>query len=213
MLGKQEPIETLIEVIRCSCSVWDKVKQMLQNVTINASDCRELYKNMLSESTCPHAVEGQVVEICPPQDRPDNSFGLHFQVGGKVAALLNQHWRPEDIGILFSKKEDAYTFSSQYNRLIESSNDRLVDSSRGIRLKLCTEDVPNSIVCDSVRRFSGMEKPCVILVKPTVNEVFFSANAFQALGMSRAMIKLIVITEKAGRRRTRSGAASALLTP
>ena len=193
-LNEQDPMMTLTEVIRCSCSIWAVVKKTLETVTINPEDNREFYKNILAEGSCPHDVEGQEVDICHSQNRPDNSHGLLFQVAVKVHTLLDQNWRPEDIGILFSKKEDSETFAKQYNGFKHST---------GILLASCTEDAPNRIVCDSVRRFAGMDKPCIILVEPTVNERYFSANAFQALGMSRAMIKLIVIKKESSPRRRR----------
>ena len=186
-LTLQEPKKALTEVIRCSCSIWAAVKEMLRRVTIYPADHRAFYNHILSKSSCPHTVEGQEVEVCTSADRPDNSFGLPFQVVEKVQSLLDQHWRAEDIGILFSVKEHAENFALQYNSL---------SSSSGIQLVSCTEDTPNRIVCDSVRRFAGMEKPCIILVEPSVKELYFSATAFEALGMSRAMMRLIVIKKK-----------------
>ena len=164
------------------------MKGKLDTDTILADDNCEYYKYLLSKSSCLHTVQGQEVEICTSEDRPDNSYGLYFQVAYEVNTLLEQHWRPEDIGILFSVRRLAEPFAKQYNSL---------NSSSGIQLVSCKYDAPNRIVCDSVRRFSGLEKPCIILVEPAVNEYYFSANKFQALGMSRAMIKLIVIEKKA----------------
>ena len=166
------------------------MKEKLNTVKIlgaKADRLAEFYKDLLAESVSPHriVIEDDISRI--RSERSRDEFAIILQVACIISILRSQHWRAEDIAVLIPVVDKAAVFRSRYNSMTLS--EKLID---------CTADAePEHCVCDSVRRFSGMDKPCVILVEPSVNDWSYDLNAFEALGMSRAMAKLIII-EKQG---------------
>lgn len=178
----------LTKIVRCSGTIWKSVKSLLKRATIVEPGYQKYYSDLLSKSVCLDTGHGQDVEIIDSK-KHQHVFALHFQIAEILKSLLDQYWKASNIGILFSVMKDAELFAKQYNTYPKVCGE--------MRLKLCTDITSdNHVVCDSIRRFSGLEKPCIILVEPTVNGTWFNDIAFQALGRSRAMVKLVIIRKR-----------------
>lgn len=190
-IHEQKSRQELVQIVRCTPTIWKKAKEELQKVKLYIPGDKEevtekFYKKLLEKSASPHniVIEDSITEIASARSQI-NKFALSYQVADIIAELKKQNWRADDIAVLFSTENDAVFFRQQYNKL---KNETLIE---------CTEDTKqNHCVCDSVRRFAGLDKPCVILVEPTVKDESHDLNAFMALGISRAMVKLIIIKKQ-----------------
>ena len=187
-IHKQKQRVELEQIVRCTPNIWEKVREKLRTVSIlNAipDTTERVYKALLEKSESPHNIvaEDNIVRLASARSQTDE-FALFFQVTRIISDLRTQHWRAEDIGVLFSTLNDAEFFMEQYNNG-KPARETLVSCTDDTRSKNC--------VCDSVRRFAGLDKPCIVLVEPAVIHWSHDKNAFEALAMSRAMVKLVII--------------------
>ena len=160
------------------------MKQQLEQkrvFTDVGEECTGFYREILHESSCPHDTDGQEIKFFKSKGNKGDT--QYIQVDKLLRSLKEEHWLEEDIAILFSTEKLARSFRDKVIKLL--GKEMLIP---------CTADShPGKIICDSVRRFSGLDRPCVILVEPSVEGIWHDSGAFLALGMSRAMVNLIVI--------------------
>ena len=181
-IPKQKARYALTEIVRNTGAIWRTVKQKLEHIEV-PDDRTGFYKKLLHRSSCPHDTDGQDVIQTFKSKRNEGEYALYFQVAYILNTLKEEHWLTGDIAILFSKEDGASFFRDQFNKL----------QKKEMLIRCTANNLPDQVICDSVRRFSGLDKPCVILVEPSAEDIWHDHDAFLALGMSRAMLRLIVI--------------------
>ncbi|XP_030649164.1 schlafen family member 13-like [Chanos chanos] len=163
----------LHRVVRNGTEIFDAMKTQLCKVTNGPGEVLTHLSDMAKRVAVVHKITGEYKRI---QVKKEN---LISEVVKKVRGLTeNSEYSPGDIAVLFSTKE---CFE-------ESGLDRMLWNIR-VPYSSVEDMNENSIVVDSIRRFSGLERDIVLLVDITAWPPQIMPNLWLC-GYSRARIKL-----------------------
>lgn len=192
----QYPREWLTTVVRNATNIYMIMKREMERIV----EKRELQiphqvlRELLENSNCGHHTSG----ICKIQKHMSWQ-GIALECARMCRHLLDQGYSRKDIAILCSTQETANNFKSFFSQEI-----RLNPQFRKLRLNLrfvkADEIILDSvlrpgeeIVLDSIRRFSGLERPIVFGINPVfTTQTDVSHNLLLCL-VSRANLKLYLL--------------------
>ncbi|KAJ6655721.1 hypothetical protein lerEdw1_004774 [Lerista edwardsae] len=177
--AKQYPREKLTTVVRNATRIYKVVKDQMENV-VDSKELRiphPVLRELLDESTCGHTTPG----VC--NIKKNMSWQeIACYVTGECRQYLEKGYSRRDIAILCTTEEACNSFES-----------RLTQEMRKLRLDLNFVKANligrDKIVLDSIRRFSGLERPIVFGINPISSQTEVLHNLLLCL-VSRANLHI-----------------------
>ena len=110
------------------------------------------------------------------------SESCEIAVAKMKATLFHEGYNSREVVFLFSRAEEANKVRSH-----------LQSTDRQTRFGDVEENDEDCIVLTSVRKYSGLERPVVVIVDPQVDKRYHKYDQFLYSAITRAMVKLIIL--------------------
>ncbi|XP_077168409.1 schlafen family member 9-like [Paroedura picta] len=185
----QQPQEWLTVGVRNATKIYDAMKEQMQRIlgTPNEPDIpyEQLY-NLVSEARCGHSLGGVLVQA---EARDENAIADY--IVGKCLQYFRDGYSGANIAVLC----DTVPESKKYQPLLKS---RMSGPMRKLKLSIDFTEAGNekrgSIVLDSVRRFSGLERGIVFGISLHPGPTVVTENLLLCM-MSRANLHYHLLFE------------------
>ncbi|XP_045381453.1 schlafen family member 5-like [Lemur catta] len=184
-LSDQNPREQLARVFRSADPIANYLQQVMQEIRENSPPNQQ----MLLEPEWPQGIPGNLDII-----RNLNLESMVKFVADKCHFFFRNGYSPRDIAVLLSKRsevdkcKDKLLLAMRKRRTFQLNQ----EAHLLIQIKDASDILTNSIVLDSVRRFSGLERNIVFGVNPGAAETAISHNLLVCLS-SRARKHLYIL--------------------
>ncbi|XP_033746066.1 schlafen family member 13-like [Pecten maximus] len=171
------------------------------------------YKDAVDDIMSVHGFEGQAV-VC--KEVPLSNDAQRVQaVGEFLNEVLLEGYNLEDVAILFSRKNDipsilnCISSKAEYSWISkENLKSKTITTTKSAELpevgnvQICSgsdNDITGQVVVDTIRRYSGLDRPVVLAVNPFVADYdrYTSINDLYLIIATRPIAKLEVYSNKA----------------